>query len=140
MNIGILLRTPFHRLVDELHEELAKHGYPEIRPAHGNVFQFIGKKGARITDMAERAQMTKQSMSYLVYYLEELGYLQRKEDPSDKRALIFALTEKGKKVEDVAETAIASIQKKWEKSIGKKDYVKLFSLLSKLNETLKQVK
>jgi DNA-binding MarR family transcriptional regulator len=139
MNIGILLRSPFHILVEEIHSKLALHGYPEIRPAHGNVFQFIGKNGARVTDMAEKAQMTKQSMSYLVYYLESYGYVERREDPTDKRALIFGLTEKGKKVEDVAEMAIAEVEQKWEKALGKKDFKKLNSLLKKLNIAAKEI-
>ena len=78
MNIGILLRAPFQQLVDEIHDNLAKAGYPEVRPAQGIVFQFIGKKGARLTELAAKAQMTKQSMSYLVEYLENAAMLKER--------------------------------------------------------------
>jgi DNA-binding MarR family transcriptional regulator len=137
MNIGILLRTPFFKLVEEIHEELAQKGYPDIRPAHGNVFQFIGKNGARMTDMAEKAQMTKQSMGYLLNYLEENGYVERKPDTDDKRAVIFALTTKGWDVVNVAEGAIVSIQKKWEDILGKKDYEKMVNILGRLYQATK---
>lgn len=137
MNIGILLRTPFFRLVEEIHEELARKGYPDIRPAHGNVFQFIGKNGARMTDMAEKAQMTKQSMGYLLNYLEECGYVERKPDERDKRAVIFALTAKGWDVVNAAEEAIAGIQKKWEAVLGESDYQRLVNILGKLYQATK---
>lgn len=77
MNIGILLRKPFQQLVDEIHETLAIEGYPEIRPAQGIVFQFIGKNGSRLTELAIKAQITKQSMSYLVEYLKRKVILKK---------------------------------------------------------------
>src|SRR5450755_2302934 len=106
MNIGILLRTPFQQLVDEIHDNLAREGYPEVRPAQGIVFQFIGKTGARLTELAAKAQMTKQSMSYLVEYLEKEGHVERADDETDKRAKIFRLTKKGWKVVAIAEKSI----------------------------------
>src|SRR6185312_4386828 len=135
MNIGILLRTPFFKLVEEIHNTLAEKGYPEIRPAHGNVFQFIGKNGARITDMAKKAHMTKQSMSYLVYYLEEHGYVEQASDDTDARAIIFRLTNKGRKAVDIAEEVIKEVQMKWKKALGKDKYDELWRLLVTLNES-----
>jgi len=64
-------------------------------PAHTAVFQHIEADGSRLTDLAERAQITKQSMGYLVDYLEERDYLERHADPSDRRATIICLTDRG---------------------------------------------
>jgi len=136
MNIGILLRDPFLKWVEMIHEELDKRGYEEIRPAHGNVFQFIGKAGARITTMAERAQMTKQSMSYLVDYLEQRGYVERKEDEADRRAVIFCLTKKGWDCVAEVEDIMKGLEKKWRQQLGKKQYDELFNNLLALREIL----
>ncbi len=133
MNIGILLRTPFLKLVDEIHETLAQKGYPEIRPAHGVVFQFIGKEGARLTDLANKAQMTKQSMSYLLEYLEKEGHVERGGDESDKRALIFRLTKKGWKVVSIAEQAIQNFESSCKKKLGAIKYKQLLKLLEEMN-------
>jgi len=132
MNIGILLRTPFQQLVDRIHADLANNGYEEIRPAHGTVFQYIGKNGARITTMAEKAQITKQSMSYLVQYLEERGYVERKEDPEDRRAVIFCITPAGWKVVAIAEQSIKDLQAEWVKKLGQKKYDILVNTLLEL--------
>ena len=136
MNIGILLRKPFQQLVDEIHEDLAMEGYPEIRPAHGVVFQFIGKEGVRLTELAAKAQMTKQSMSYLVEYLEKEGHVERAPDETDNRAKLFRLTKKGWKVVDIAEKAISNFETKCKKKMGAQRYNQLVSLLKELDTSL----
>jgi DNA-binding MarR family transcriptional regulator len=75
-NIGVLLRDLGQDIVRRVSAGLADSGFAEIRPAHTAVFQHIGADGSRLTDLAERAQITKQSMGYLVDYLEERGYLE----------------------------------------------------------------
>ena len=45
------------------------------------------KEGLRITDLAARVKITKQSMSTLVYLLEEWGYLERRPDRQAGRAV-----------------------------------------------------
>lgn len=134
MNIGILLRIPFQNLVERIHGDLAKNGFEDVRPAHGNVFQFIGKDGARITVMAEKAQMTKQSMSYLVEYLEDRGYIERKADPIDKRAVIFCLTAKGWKTVKVAEQSIKNVQGEWRQKLGARKFDQMAAALAELNK------
>lgn len=136
MNIGILLRTPFQQLVDEIHENLAREGYPEVRPAQGIVFQFIGKTGARLTELAAKAQMTKQSMSYLVEYLEKEGHVERADDETDKRAKIFRLTKKGWKVVAIAEKSIGNFEANCRKKMGIAKYNQLVRLLKELDDAL----
>lgn len=134
MNIGILLRSPFQALVDRIHQDLAKHGFGDVRPAHGNVFQFIGKNGARITALAEKANMTKQSMSYLVEYLEQRGYVERRPDPIDGRAVIFCLTAQGWQVVKVAEQSIKDIQEDWRQFLGPRKFDSMVAALNELGE------
>ena len=71
--IGALLRIPFQAINARLEAELAAAGFADLRPAHFSVFQHLPADGARVTDLAERAQITKQSMGYLVDHLEERG-------------------------------------------------------------------
>jgi DNA-binding MarR family transcriptional regulator len=108
----------YDRLVRDLHDTLTVAGYPDIRPAHGNVFQQIGAEGARVSDMAERAQMTKQGMAELVAYLEARGYVERVTDPTDRRAKIVRLTDKGWAVVPVAESSINRTERRWRECVG----------------------
>jgi DNA-binding MarR family transcriptional regulator len=132
-NIAELLHGPFQILVDELHEGLAEAGYPDIRPAHGNVFGYISKEGSRLTELAERAQLTKQTMGYLVDYLEERGYVKRKPDPGDKRAKIVRLTDEGRELVVVAREIMGRIEARWTELLGEDLMGQLRELLRELN-------
>src|ERR1700747_1273074 len=85
-NVGILFRDLHPEGVRRVAAGLAEAGFGDIRPAHTAVFQHIDADGSRLTDLAERAQITKQSMGYLVDFLEQRGYLERRSDPTDRRA------------------------------------------------------
>src|SRR5262245_8803023 len=84
--IGLLLRLPHRAFVERLHAGLVSAGFAELRPPHMVVFQYIKAEGMRLTDLADLAQITKQSMGYLVDYLEEHDYVERVPDPADGRA------------------------------------------------------
>lgn len=100
-NLAILLREPFLAFIAELLRRLHDAGYDDLRIAHLVVFQHIDPEGSRLTDLAAKAQMTKPSMSYLVEHLEETGYLERLPDPTDGRARLVRLTDRGwQEVED----------------------------------------
>lgn len=96
--LGALLRAPYRKLSSLLYASLAGRGFPEIRPAHSAVFRHISPEGSRLTDLAELADMTKQSMAYLVNYLEEQGYVQVRPDPTDGRARLVHLTARGRRL------------------------------------------
>src|SRR3712207_2373140 len=132
-NIAELLHGPFQILVDELHEGLAEAGYPDIRPAHGNVFGHIRKEGSRLTELAERAQLTKQTMGYLVDYLEERGYVKREPDPGDRRAKIVRLTGEGRELVGVAREIMGRIESQRAELLGKERMEQLRKLLKELN-------
>ena len=112
-NIGILLRSAYQEIVDEVSTGLARAGFEDIRPAHTAVFQHIQADGSRLTDLADRAQITKQSMGYLVDYLEQQGYLERRPDPDDRRVTLIGLTDRGWDQVRAALTIIATIEQQW---------------------------
>jgi DNA-binding MarR family transcriptional regulator len=117
-NVGILLREPFQEVVRRVSAGLAAAGFDDLRPAHTAVFQHIDSDGSRLTDLAERAQITKQSMSYLVDYLEQLGYVARRPDPTDRRATLICLTERGWSQVQAALAIIAAIEEEWAARLG----------------------
>lgn len=96
--LGYLLRAAYEKLTDLLYGGLEELGYAGVRPAHSAVIRYLPESGARLTDLAARAGMTKQSMAYLVGHLEQHGYLSVATDPKDARARIVRLTNRGKKL------------------------------------------
>jgi DNA-binding MarR family transcriptional regulator len=134
-NLGILLRVPFQEVVRRVSTELAEAGFDDLRPAHTAVFQHIDRTGTRLTDLAERAQITKQSMGYLVDYLERHGYLVRHPDPGDRRASLICLTERGWAQVHAALAIIANLEAEWTDTLGTQRMKQLRAALTELAQT-----
>ena len=132
MQMGLLLKLPYLALERYSGRRLRELGYGEVRPAHYAVFQVLRPEGSRLTELAERAGMTKQSMGYLVDYLEEHGYLQRVPDPADQRAQIIRVTPKAKKYDQVVETVLEELHALWSDRLGKARFRQLRELLGQL--------
>jgi DNA-binding MarR family transcriptional regulator len=135
-NLAILLREPFRAGTDLLHRRFAERGHPDIRPPHGNVMQFLDDAGTRVSVLAERAQITKQSMAELVVHLERLGYVERVPDPSDRRAKLVRATPRGKQLYAIARDVVGEIEADWTKRLGKAKMRTLRELLEELNAGL----
>jgi DNA-binding MarR family transcriptional regulator len=91
-----LLRLAYNIISGRIFTAVAGAGYSDLRPSHGNVMeQLTFQDGLRLTDLAAFAGMTAQSMSELVDELERRGYVERRPDPTDRRAKRIHLTEKG---------------------------------------------
>ncbi len=96
--LGSLLRRPYERLQARVYGGLAARGFADVRPAHSSVFRYILPAGSRVSDLAERAGMTKQSMAYLAQSLADLDYVVIVPDPQDGRAKLVRLTARGVEV------------------------------------------
>ena len=131
--IGALLRVPYLHVVTRVYNGLVGAGYDNLRPAHLTVFQHIdAEAGSRLTDLAEMALMTKQSMGYLVDYLEEHGYVARVLDPVDGRARRVRPTNRGMEVMHVARQTVLEIEAEWARVVGQRRMDQLLQTLQTL--------
>jgi DNA-binding MarR family transcriptional regulator len=135
-NLAILLREPFRAMNEELIGRLSERGHPEVRYAHGSVFQFLDDAGTRVTVLAERAQVTKQAMAQLVGHLEVHGYVERVPDPSDRRAKLVRATARGRDVFRIVREFVAEIDARLVSRLGETKVRRLRALLEELNEAL----
>ena len=95
-NIARLLIRSFRVLEERILQRLSELGHAEIRMVHLTLLRNIDMEGTRITDIADRAQLTKQAIGQLTKQCEEAGYVYRVPDPTDGRASIVRFTEKGR--------------------------------------------
>jgi DNA-binding MarR family transcriptional regulator len=135
-NLAILLREPFRIGSERLHERLAERGHPDVRPPHGNVFQYLDDGGTRVSVLAQRAQVTKQSMAELVAHLERHGYVERVPDPTDRRAKLVRATARGREVYAVAREFVRELEEEWTQRLGRERMRQLRELLHELNDAL----
>ena len=132
--LGFLLREPVRLGNALIAERLAESGHPDLRPPHGNVFQFLDADGTRVSMLAERAAVTKQSMAELVAHLERHGYVERVPDPSDRRAKLVRATDRGAEVYEIARQVVAEMEREWTARVGKRRMRELRETLTELNE------
>ena len=136
-NLAVLLREPFRAMSEALIALLAARGHPEVRYAHGNVFQYLDDAGTRVGVLAERAQMTKQAMAELVAHLEAHGYVERVPDPGDRRAKLVRTTARGREVFAIVREFVAEVDARLAARLGQAKVDRLRALLAELDGVLR---
>lgn len=134
--LGALLRAPVRAISARMAADLAAAGYGDLRPAHLAVFQHLPADGARATALAERAQMTKQSMGALIDYLAERGYVERVPDPADQRARVVRRSARGWVVERAARASLQRLEDEWGAHLGVERMQELRAVLADLGALL----
>jgi DNA-binding MarR family transcriptional regulator len=117
-NLAVLLRETFVALNDLALARLAERGHGAVRAPHGAVFQFLDDEGTTVSVLAERAQVTKQSMAELVRHLEQHGYVERRPDPDDRRAKLVRTTARGREVYVVIRGLVAETEARIDALLG----------------------
>src|SRR3954468_21334641 len=97
-DFGILLALAFRVYVDELHSELAKRGFDEMRPAFGLVFRALGERPLTLTQLASQLGTSKQAMAKVVAELLERDFIAQHGSDTDRRIKVLVLTERGRAV------------------------------------------
>jgi DNA-binding MarR family transcriptional regulator len=134
LNLGLLLFIPYRAMENRIFEALARAGFDDFSPAQARVMQRIGPGGTRLTELAESAQVTKQTASHLVDQLERTGYVRRTPDPTDARARLVRLAERGTAAQPVAATVVAEVEAEWRAHLGERRWRQLRETLTSLRE------
>ena len=138
-NTAHLLQAAHRAYVARVAAAVRRAGHPEIRAVHGgNVFAHLSAEGSRLSELAARAGMADQSMSYLVDYLAARGYVERVPDPTDARAKLIRRTERGWAAERAGEAAIAELEAAAARSLGAERLRTLRGMLAELIAALEE--
>lgn len=107
----------------------------EITLAQARILTRIGDDGTRIGDLAEQAQITRQTATALVDKLEEAGLVHRGQDPRDGRVRLVHLSERARrKIVPVARHQEQLIEEEWTTHLGPERMGQLRSALESLRE------
>jgi DNA-binding MarR family transcriptional regulator len=120
------------RMLAALHEQ----GFEDLIPAHLIVLRWPGPDGLRPVEVAEQTGMSKQALNYLLGQLEETGYLERVDDPDDRRSKRIRVTKRGWAAGKVMRAAVGEVEQEFVDAHGKKELANLLELLTRLNVVL----
>lgn len=134
-----LLLAAYQRTAAELLAALARAGHSSIRHKHGAVFANLDAEGTRPSVLAERAGMTKAALGELVDELEQLGYVRRQPDSSDRRAKLVVPTPAAKEVTVVVRQVNEEIERRYRRLLGEQTYLTLRRALTTLVPSAKDL-
>ena len=134
LNLGLLLFIPYRALENRVFAALAAAGFEDFTTAQARIFQRIGPNGTRLTELAQAAQVTKQTAGFLVDQLERAGYVERVEDPADGRARLVSITPRGARTIPIGAAEIAVVEAEWANHLGAHRMAELRKTLSALRE------
>ncbi|HEV2812772.1 MAG TPA: MarR family transcriptional regulator [Solirubrobacteraceae bacterium] len=110
-NLGFLLAKASQRWNERLAEGFAAAGYGEVRASYGSVLLPLWEEdGLRMGRLAERARLSKQTMTTLVRLCERDGLVERAPDPEDGRASVVSLTPRAQAFGPVAAQVVAGLE------------------------------
>jgi len=130
--LGALLRAPLDVLIAYVYGRLAEEGFGDIRAAHGAVIRHMPKDGCRITELADKARMTKQSMAELVEALRDRGYVTIAADRNDRRAKTVKFTKRGWQAQAALVRFSHSFEEECARALGEAAWLELRRGLERL--------
>jgi DNA-binding MarR family transcriptional regulator len=90
----------------------------QVGAAHIHITRHLARGGSRLTELAERAGMTKQAMGALVDQCEAWGLVRREPDPLDARARRVTFTADGLAWLEAFRRAVAQAESEFRASVG----------------------
>lgn len=116
-NLGVLLFVPYRHLESAVLATLRRHGH-DLPIGQARVFQRIAPGGSRLVDLAEAAQVTKQTVGSIVDGLERAGYVERVRDPADARARLVRITARGQELVRLSLPVVREVEASWAAHLG----------------------
>jgi DNA-binding MarR family transcriptional regulator len=121
LHIAGLLGLALKRLRVEILAD-SESSFPGLRVSHFRLLELMPADGARITDLAEIAGMTKQALGQHVDYLQERGYTESETLPEDRRVRLVRRTAKGDEAVVFSQAAIGRVEQHWREQLGQERY------------------
>ena len=134
-NLGFLLAKASQRWNELLAEGFAVRGFSEVRPSYGSVLlPLFEEDGLRMGQIAERARLSKQTMTTMVRLCERDGLVVRESDAEDGRAFRIYLSDRAKAFRPVAKAVLREIDHEVLAALGERQKAALARALKGVME------
>ncbi len=133
-NLGRLLLASVLNWQDILVSGLQHMGFKRFRASHMSLLRHIDLGGTRISEIAKRARLTKQTVGEALAACEAEKLIKTVADPNDGRAKIVTFTKLGEAVIMAEQEVMERIDAELEQVLGDKGLVRLRRALATLGE------
>lgn len=134
--IGRLFLRASQIFQDTAVRRIQERGHTSYRLGDNQVLVHLELEGNRITELAERAGVTKQAISKVVVDLEKRGVVERTQDPKDGRAKIVRLTPSGQAMMMDAFEVVFALDAELAEIVGPERMDQVRDILADLLDTL----
>src|SRR5215813_13284413 len=134
--LGVLAARLLFAFQDELYARFEAAGHGKVTRLHGAVLAHIDPAGTRATELARRSGRPKQVIGRAVDELEELGYLERRPEPGDRRAKLIVPTSLGQELIRLSDEVIADIEQRTATAVGPGAYDEFKQTLAAVADSL----
>lgn len=132
---GYLLALASRRWNEVLEQRFAEAGFPEVRASYGALLiPLFEEDGLRVSELARRARLSKQTLTTMTRLLERDGLITRSPDPDDARATLLHLTRRAKRFQPVAASVLAERDALLKRRLGSRRSAELKRTLATLSE------
>src|SRR6266540_604030 len=101
-DFSVLLLLAARALADDLNARLADEGFPGMRAGFGFIFRAIRDGEPTPTKLAATLGISKQAVGKVLDEMEQRGFVERRQDPADRRARRVRLTPHGRAASQTA--------------------------------------
>jgi DNA-binding MarR family transcriptional regulator len=134
VHVGVLMFVANRSAETRVLEAVRRGGYHDLTVAQARIAARIAPGGTRLGELAEQAQISKQTATHLVDQMERGGYVERTVDPTDGRGRLVRFTKRGLEVIKIARAEEARIDAEWKAHLGERRMRQLREALSLLRE------
>ena len=131
---SLLMYIASRSAANRIFEALQERGFDDATIAQSRLMMGIDPDGTRLSVLAERAQIAKQTATALVDRLERAGYVERVPDPSDGRARLVRMTARAQAALPIARAEEARIVAEWQAHLGDERMDQLRQALTAMRE------
>jgi MarR family transcriptional regulator, lower aerobic nicotinate degradation pathway regulator len=132
-NVGYLLAKASQRWNELLYERFRREGFKEVRPSYGSIIlPLFEEDGLRMGELAERARLSKQTMTTMIRLVERDGLVRRQRDPEDRRAFRIYLTARARNFRPVAESVLRELDELVEERLSQAEFSRLKTSLQEV--------
>lgn len=128
----MLLLGGFNTMVDQVIAELQRHGHPGVTATHEFALNAIDAGAQSASALGRRLKVSKQAAAKSIAALEELGYVERRVDPTDARRKTLVVTRRGYEMMAIGSTAFDNLRARWSVQVGSAHLESLESVLATL--------